>query len=268
MADKFVTFNEERPTPTGLPQAVDARVASRADLDSAIIGTGGVVSPSVSRIIASSDPDTPLDDGDLLLLYAPPLRHFEDWSDGLAGWKSLWTDEPWTIADGAAQINKQGSIARVALAYDSEPLTDVEIVAKINVATITPEAFSGGIGVRVAVDQGTQAYALVIFEGLAQFVRYHESGYTTLSASATYVPASGVTYWSRLRIQDGTLSARLWADGTPEPTDWQLIYGGLYELSTGQAALMPGSAQTTTQYLRVGIAEIDRGDEVAPVVAP
>lgn len=270
MADKFVTFDNQRPR-TGLPPAVDAKIdgryATKAELSAAVSGTGGVRSPSVSRIIASSDPDTPLVEGDLLLLYAPPFSHFEDWSDGLTTWENIWTDEAWTVVDGAAQITKT-TANRVALAYNSEPLSDVEIVAKITVANVNRLTFCGGLGVRVLEGAETKGYAAILFSDELRLIRYKPGAFDTLAISTEFVPTSGQTFWSRLRIKGGTLSAKMWADGTPEPSEWQATYGGLTDLTAGQVALIPGSEKTITQYLQVGITEVESDTDSAPVVAP
>lgn len=273
---KFITFDDTRSNPTGLPPVVENRMATafatQADLDAAIIGTGGVVSPSVSRIIASSDPDTPLSEGDLLLLYAPPMAHFEDWGDGLSGWSEIWNPLGWThtaTVSGHAARRVVSNSTRNGLAYDSAPLGNSEVVAKIELSSIQNGTIGGGVGLRVSGDAGSeQSYGVFVRYDRVVFSRYAPGDFTTHTSSTVFVPEANRPYWVRFRIFNGKAQARFWHDDIPEPTTWMLEYSGLTELESGQVALLPGSMQGVALYHQVGIAELETGNESAATVAP
>ena len=47
------------------------------------------------------------------------------------------------------------------------------------------------------------------------------SGFTSL-ASATVTLTANTAYWIRFRVQGNVLAARIWKDGTVEPTTWDV----------------------------------------------
>lgn len=256
MSDKFVTFDEGRSTPTGLPQAVDtkitARYATKAELQSAVIGTGGVVSSSVSRIITSTDPNTPLQEGDLLLIFEPPFSLVEDFADGLEGWSSRWGGglASWSAntdsgsLDGHA-VQQQGAVVgRYALGWDAvdeHTPADVELLARVKGTSLSVS--TSGLVVRGAGGDGTQTgYRAMMANGSAALSKFVDGTSTILAQTNPIGPAEG-WFWIRFRVQGSTIQAKFWADGTQEPTTWTRTVtdttipdGGFVGISSGGGA--------------------------------
>jgi len=61
-------------------------------------------------------------------------------------------------------------------------------------------------------------------------------------ASIPFTATANTRYWIRLDVQpvagSAVLNARVWADGTPEPTGWQISYSDPSPLAPGQAGAM------------------------------
>lgn len=282
MSDKFVTFDEGRSTPTGLPQAVDAKIntryATKAELNSAIIGTGGVVSPSVSRIIASTNPDTPLNDGDLLLVYAPPVSMVEDFTEGMAAWSPMGHPHSWAHevidGDGMVTVTPAEDAGRGFLTSDTVgEVDDVEVVVKMTSTVVS--AFMGtGVGIRLSGAPGSEngyvVYPLKPDGGgplEMTMARYNDGVLIPIGARQIpfEVDASSF-FWVRVRNESGRLYVKFWADGDDEPAEWQADVSGHHVSTPGRVGLVPGSRPRKNFYTYFSAAEIDSGDETAQVV--
>lgn len=274
MTDKFVTFNEGRSTTTGLPQVVDTKIASRyatkAELQSAVIGTGGVVSPSVSRIIASSDPDTPLIEGDLLLVYEDE-KYFYDLSDnGLSLISPKYTSSPrWSSEPGYVQ-HLGGSAVRTGMSItelDARNLGDVEVLSRV-----TATAYGSGFGPTIAVrGSGDSADACMLGLSLSSaglHLGAYRSGTWVSYTNRPFTPVAEEWMWMRLRAEGRNIKGKCWPDGEEEPDSWQITY----TMSASDAALMTAgwvgilaAATNTQRWSQIGVAA---DGATAPAVAP
>lgn len=280
MVDKFVTFNEARPR-TGLPSAVDAKIegryATKVELQSAIIGTGGVVSPSVSRIIASSDPDIPLNDGDLLLLYAPPVSVVEDFTEGMEAWSPMGHPHSWAHevidGDGMVTVSPKAGAGRGFLTSDAVgEVADVEVVAKMTTTEVT-DAMGTGVVIRLSGAPGSETGYLVYLlkdgTGSLQMVmaRYNDGVFSIIgSRPIPFVVEESAFVWVRVRNAAGRLYVKFWADGDTEPAEWQANMLGNHISTPGRVGLAPGTRTRKNFYTYFSAAEIDSGDETAQVV--
>lgn len=275
MVDKFVTFNESRPR-TGLPEVVDSRIneryATKSELDRVVVGAGGVTSPFVSRIIASSDPNTPLNEGDLLLVYAPARLIFQSFStmDGLT---PRWAGGNWNIAadesaDGGSALQLTGSSARRLISLDdADGLRDIEIVSRIKVATPTMAGLGGGLSVRGSGEAGAEnCYFALATSGQIRIAKFVDGAYTQIGAAAAELTPDG-WYWIRFRVKGTSISASLWADGQSEPAEWMVSATDQSITSGGWVGASSSTNASTQSWDVIGIAELDTGEEKAPVTA-
>lgn len=281
MSDKFVTFDEGRSTPTGLPQAVDAKIntryATKAELQSAIIGTGGVVSPSVSRIIASFDPDIPLNDGDLLLVYDPPVSMVEDFTEGMEAWSPMGHPHSWEHevinGDGMVTVTPETGADRGFLTSDTVgEVADVEVVVKMTTTAVT-SSVGTGVGIRLSGAPGSENGYLVYLvkppeESLqVAMARYSDGVFTAIGVRPISFELDADSFiWVRVRNESGRLYVKFWADGDDEPAEWQADVSGHHVSTPGRVGLGPGSRTRKNFYTYFSAAEIDSGDETAQVV--
>lgn len=275
MTDKFVTFNENRPR-TGLPEVVDTRIderyATKSELDEVVAGAGGVTSPSVSRIIASSDPNTPLNEGDLLLLYSPARSIFQSFStmDGLT---PRWAGGTWDIAadesaDGGSALQLTGASARRLISLDdADGLRDVEIVARIKVGRPGSAVLGGGLAVRGSGEPGAEnGYITLTTSTELRIAKFVGGVYTQLGAAPVTVDSS-TWYWIRFRVKGTSIAASLWADGQSEPDEWMVSTTDQSVTGGGWVGASSSTNASTQSWDVIGIAEIDTGTEKAPVTA-
>lgn len=193
-----------------------------------------VTSPTVTRIIASLDPYTPLEEGDLLLVFAPPpTEFFTDFTDSTvgappAGWSTRWgatnyykvVSEP--DGTGGVVLREEGapSILNRALAWDVVGTQgDVEIVMRYRIAATTAPILPA---LRLG-DNPERGY----YAGLLNATRYsinYKNGTDTGSLAEephTFPSPSG---WliTRMRAEGNQISVKTWVDGQPEPDAWDL----------------------------------------------
>lgn len=273
MTDKFVTFNENRPR-TGLPEVVDTRIseryATKSELDEVVAGAGGVTSPSVSRIIASSDPDTPLQEGDLLLLYAPARSIFQSFStmDGLT---PRWAGGTWNIAadesaDGGNALQLTGSSARRLISLDdADGMRDLEIVSRIKVATPGSVVLGGGLTVRGSGGAGSEnGYIALTTSTELRIAKFVGGTYTQLGTVPVTIDSSA-WYWIRFRAKGTSIAASLWVDGESEPDEWMVSTVDQSVTDGGWVGASSSTNSRTQLWDVIGIAELDTGEEKAPV---
>lgn len=273
MVDKFVTFNENRPR-TGLPEVVDSRIneryATKSELDKVVVGAGGVTSPFVSRIIASSDPNTPLNEGDLLLVYAPARTIFKSLStmDGLT---PRWAGGTWDIAadesaDGGNALQLTGaSSRRLTSLDDADGLRDVEIVSRIKVGLPGSAVLGGGLAVRGSGKAGAESgYIVLTTSTELRIAKFFGGAYTQLgTVPITADPTAW--YWIRFRVKGTSIAASLWADGQSEPNEWMVSATDQSVTGGGWVGASSSTNSSTQSWDVIGIAELDTGQEKAPV---
>lgn len=194
-----------------------------------------VQAASVRRIVASDDPNEPLEDGDLLLVYSPPFTAFTDFSGVILAddFTEVYTDGAWRILTGQAGATggallqaTDAATTRRGLAWDlltGRPDTaDVEVVTRVRVSP------SGGIQSAVMVRGSGAAGAETCYVAvvMADTLRIYRivGGTSQLAASAVPFPQPGTPnfYWIRLRAFGSQIQAKAWNDGSPEPAGWMV----------------------------------------------
>lgn len=191
-----------------------------------------VTSPAVTRIIASLDPYTPLEEGDLLLVFAPPpTEFFTDFTDSAVGappvgWSTRWgaANHYKVVAEpdgtGGVVLREEGapSIMDRALSWDVVGTQgDVEIVMRYRIAANTAP-------IRPALrlgDNPERGYHAGIRNANKYTIDFRNGTDTGSLAEEPHTFPSG---WliTRMRAEGNQISVKTWVDGQPEPDVWDL----------------------------------------------
>jgi hypothetical protein len=215
--------------------ALDTTYAQKID-----VPTGIVTSTTITRIIASTNPDEPLQDGDLLLVLPQPvsLTFFTDFSGYTTGsqpndWTQRWVSAAWTVepdvnATGGKVLRQAAaSDARRALSWDlldaeGNARADAEVVFKWRVASSTApaRAFVRGSGNAGAE---TGYYGANRNQSAVTLARYIGGTSTQPIGSEAAISLSSNTWHiTRMRVEGTTLMAKVWAAANAEPLNWQV----------------------------------------------
>ena len=193
-----------------------------------------VTSPYGVRILVSDDPDTPLEEGDLLLVFAPPpTEFFTDFTDSAVGappvgWSTRWGAENYykVVAEpdgtGGVVLREEGapSIVNRSLAWDAVGTqSDVEIVMRYrnraNTGPIRPALRLG--------DNPERCYHAGIRNANAYTIDYRNGTDTGILAEEPHTfPSPSGWLITRMRAEGNQISVKTWADGQPEPDVWDL----------------------------------------------
>lgn len=200
-----------------------------------------VVATSVRRILVSGNPDTPLIDGDLLLVAADNGRtYFDDFTTytvgefPYAGWTLRWGNlSTWTIADvpdatgGKALANTSANVSLIGMdAVAGDPRADVEIAYKWRTPA-TGAVFRGVLrGGGEVVDSSTRTGYQGAHTNASEdrLSKYLNSSSSTTVAQQARTPALATNTWyiTRFRAHGTHLQARTWPADTTEPTTWDI----------------------------------------------
>ena len=245
---ELVTLRGERPVdrriigpfplPTGDGSPVDADLLIAADTvpgllvsvpdawsaQVAAIPVDIVTSTAIARIITSTDPDEPISEGDLLIVYDPYVKAATDFTDvTLSEFTQQWNVGAWSIESG--ELRFAGGTARRALSWDvvdADPdRADVEILARIRAATSS--SVGRGVILRGGGRAGSETGFFCSQLNGAVVIGQYISGTYRLRNGIGFSPANGSLFWVRFRAEGNSVMARCWQDGAAEPDAWGLV---------------------------------------------
>jgi hypothetical protein len=122
----------------------------------------------------------------------------------------------------------------------SQSPSSVEVLTRINPAD------TSDIGIVLCYNSTTQFYYMVLSGGNL-VIGMDNGGFSTL-ASATFSYSAGNFYWLRARVQSGTLYLKGWANGSTEPTTWNVTKADSTFSSGGYGLGSDSSSATNTQF--------------------
>lgn len=144
-------------------------------------------------------------------------------ANNASSWNNASNGESWSHPVGTATTaisgnegTLTGNAARQVLLLGSRTGTDVEILVRTSATVDTSE--SQGPAARSSSD-GTNFYCCFL-TGTALSIAKIVSGTSTTLATTSFTPSASTFYWIRLRVQGSALKAKIWQDGTAEPTSW------------------------------------------------
>jgi hypothetical protein len=165
-------------------------------------------------------------------------------SDNFAGrtvsnsWGTASNGHVWNLLQGAATSlsvgGNAGAIAnspstRVYASLGVTTYTDQEILVRI-----TPSVNGADFGVAARVTFGTAITGYRFNYNGSQLVLsrvFNGAAPTTATAAKTLV--ANTPYWFRLKVISGTVNARVWQDGTLEPSTWDITYTDASPIASG-----------------------------------
>jgi hypothetical protein len=203
---------------------------------------GGSTPEAFSAVVPVAVPST-----------APPTTLASDAFDGTS-LAPAWQTK------GGTWVESNGVLSQTSTAWvdpqkvvlnDSFPSTDLEITAKVEVDTLSSIDY-GQARAGVGLDTGTngQGYNL-LFHGKNQ-VQFLDDQ-VGWSSPYTFDWSVGQWYWFTLEEQGGTLYGKIWADGTPEPSNWMFVRTGWNDRTGGSPSLNGGSGNTTVSFDNVTV---------------
>lgn len=232
------------PTGIAIAQSIGQGGVARPALD-AVIEQEAVTSPSVGRIVTSTDASESLDEGDVLLVYQGARAWTENFDDGLHGMTPHWNRRgDWDWATGAVVspvVPGAPGNARKALSIDAlgDREADVELLAEISPAETYP-ALHHALVLQGSGTAGRETGWVAGFLGTdLYFGKYNNGSFTSHHRSASSITA-GTPQKVRARIDGGRIMVRTWPSEESEPASWtvdmDMIGGsrpGWYGLATG-----------------------------------
>jgi LmbE family N-acetylglucosaminyl deacetylase len=149
-----------------------------------------------------------------------------------AGWTATsapanvtWTVEADTsAADGRVLRAVATSTARHILRADSIPPGTGDQEALVRIRMGDADGRGPGIALRHTMNGSVEtAYVIYLRSDAAELEmdRFLSGGWAWLNATH-FASTPGTWYWMRFRAEGSTLKARVWADGTAEPTAWMV----------------------------------------------
>ena len=249
--------------------------ATHEYVDEAVVALSEIVVSSnpVRRIITSADPETPLAEGDLLLVHSPASLLVNSFAD-LDGISFYWNNIAWSLASdptaaGGTALRGVSSNARALASIGAvNGLADLEIVSRVKASILGASVRTGGLVLRGSGVAGSEnGYLLLVSRDSVHLAKFVAGKYTELMA----LPASksaGEWYWLRFRARGSQVQAKFWLDGETEPSDWLLSATDESLKDGGRVGTMLATGGGTILWDFVGVAELATGDESAPVVTP
>lgn len=233
-------------------QTVNAAVAPA--VDATIANRGVVTGQGIGRIIVSSDPDYPLEEGDLLVLLEIP-RYFTDFTEhptgqAPAGWSQPWVAGAYAVsavadATGGKALKgpTSGGNARRLLkwdALDSEPSPDVEVLYRWRNVSENGQfrvvlRASGTAAAESGYWVGPNAGAITIG-------RFINGATSTVRTSNPINFAANVWHTMRVRIEGANIMVRTWVDGALEPETWWATVEDTAHANPGWVGIMQTNA--------------------------
>lgn len=195
----------------------------------------GLSSPTVRRIITSTDPNEPLEDGDLLVvLPVPPVQLFTNFAEYTlnqkpADWSTRWNTGGWSVVadaggSGGVVLRDTGSATQLrGLSWDVlADVTDAEIVFRWRTSNAAGpvRGVHRGAGSSSATQSGYHAGAQNATTRSIQ--KAINSATSTTLASAAVATSTNTWMVTRVRCVGGHLSSRTWVAASTEPTTWDL----------------------------------------------
>ena len=233
----------------------DSQTTSALGTPVAALTADKVEGIGVGRIVATKDPDFPLEDGDLMILIDTP-RYFTDFSgyptgQAPADWSLPWSQGNYTVVDDAGadggKVLREGSSSSVrrpiswdAIDEDAATHADVEVVFKwrANQESAVPRSILRGAG-GPGDETGYLAGHSITRSGLQ--LGYYVNGSATLTTDENVGPAWVDDQWyiTRARAEGTTVSARTWVASEPEPVQWQITREWEHVNTPGFVGLLP-----------------------------
>ena len=158
----------------------------------------------------------------------------EDWT-GIDG--AAWNGSKWTADGGTSAtvdlLSNQGRMrfenvsgARARAIASMSKRTNTEVLMSFRFSSTASkgylQVFSRASGNWVSGYPGTAYYVELTNVGTNVGLRKISSGTETQLANASVGQATTAKQWVRFRVEGSTLQAKVWTDGTPEPTSWEI----------------------------------------------
>jgi hypothetical protein len=171
----------------------------------------------------------------------PPPPSGTTWQTTFTGYTtgaqpSGWTEtaypnsSAWTVAADASSAsgfvlrNVTTQTGRHILRYDGFADTTTTQEALVRMRLTDDDDRGPGIALRHSMLNGSEtAYVAYLRSSVDQIeLNAFVNGGWQFIGSAGFVNNPGVWYWMRFRVEGTTLRVRVWADGTTEPTTWNV----------------------------------------------
>ena len=205
-----------------------------------------VESASIRRIVTSSDPDEPLENGDLLLVHEPVSQFYTDFSEYSTGsappdWTSRWVPISAVsveaisegVSDRALRLTLPSGVNRTFLSWDAMgEHKNVEMVGRYRIVSggNSPSFVHPGFCIRgsgsAGTEQGYRGFRYRYQDVARCSVQGYEDGPSDYSQSfitTDVVPnfSLGGWHWIKVRVYAGMIYAKAWREPNTEGADWQ-----------------------------------------------
>ena len=169
-----------------------------------------------------------------------------------AGWGTSSDGNTWASAGGTPTwqiVSNQGKVTNTSVdtyaLLSANTYADAEALVRVSTSVSSTANWQG---VTLRFQNATNAY-YAYMRGTHVTIGKSLSNVHTNVADTTFTQSSNTEYWIRFRAQGTTLSAKIWADGSGEPSTWT-ISGTDTSFASGQVGifLSPDAVGTTAVY--------------------
>jgi len=247
--------------------------AASAAAEATAAAQGAVQSPTVRRIVTSTDPDEPLSEGDLLLVHEPVTQFYTDFTEhplGAApdGWSDQWVPFAGaTVAEASGasggrvlELTSASGTNRSFYAWDEMgQQSNVELAGRFRVTAGgagTGNFVVPGLCVRGSGGPGSEEGYRGFLYRWSQTPRVSLQGY--VGAQQAFITHNVIDdydfmqwQWIRLRVQGQMLMVRAWPDTVTEPSGWQVTQS-VPDLASGLVGFGSLNA-ATVEWDRLGV---------------
>lgn len=235
-----VDENFNFPPPVRKAFVESPEVASMIVSEVAYRSGGKITGQGVLRILASKDADTPLTDGDLLLVLPTP-RFFTDFNEYGTGsipddWTPRWGTTSWTVVDDSSATG--GKVLRHESLLDSRRLMtwnkaataerqykDAEIVSRWRSST-HDGAMRAALRASGTLGAETGYYYSYSPSSSTARLGLYVNGEQLMANNADSAPIPFVAntwYMTRARVEGNSRMMKIWRSGTTEPVEWSVV---------------------------------------------
>ena len=175
--------------------------------------------PTIQPTPSTSGGGTPTAAGTLLTQDTFARNSNNGWGTSSDGnfW-TLWAGSasPMSVSNGKGRVKGSADMAVIRATLGSVPTSDGEVVARYNSGDYSNDA--GHLVLRLSDATDYYVAGLDSPNGTPEInIMKVVGGGQTRVAAISYDATNGTSYWQRVAIQGGTITVKVWKDGTAEP---------------------------------------------------
>src|SRR5487761_1210997 len=187
-----------------------------------------------------------------------------------SGWGTATDGNSWSISSGSGTTDVSADEGQIGQTSSSMFLVlGAKLTQADSNSLVRFSVTSGVLAGIVARYAGSGGYYLLRQTGSQLQLIKNVSGATSTLATYAFTPSANSFCWMRLLVQGTSLEARVWQDGTTEPSAWQISVTDSSITAAGYAGLYGYNGTTTPRdYDHFSVAPVGSGPTAALTLKP